>query len=165
MKSTKNRMKNSQNFILRAAVVAAGAGVCLFATSCATLFTPSEQSISFRGPNGTRIYENDTKIAEIKNREVSVMMKKSTSSKILTAKKEGYKPYIIHMTPQFEMITVLDVFFWPGFIVDAVTQKMCRWPITQFDIKPEKESDGETPFGITSEKKTEDETQGYTVYF
>ncbi|WP_255412493.1 hypothetical protein [Dysgonomonas sp. Marseille-P4361] len=41
--------------------------ICILLSSCATIFTNSRQSITFSGPEGTKIYDADSnvKLAEI----------------------------------------------------------------------------------------------------
>ena len=108
-------------------------------SSCCTLFTPSKQTITFNGENGIKIYDDGVKIAEIKdNNTTSVRIKKELSSKYLIAKKEGYRPTPLKLDTKFDAVGVLNILFWPGFVVDAATGQMCKWDTTNIDIEMEK---------------------------
>ena len=108
-------------------------------SSCCTLFTPSKQTITFNGENGIKIYDDGVKIAEIKdNNSTSVFIKKELSSKYLIAKKEGYRPTPLKLDTKFDAVGVLNILFWPGFVVDAATGQMCKWDTTNIDIEMEK---------------------------
>ena len=108
-------------------------------SSCCTLFTPSKQAITFNGENGIKIYDDGVKIAEIKdNNTTSVRIKKELSSKYLIAKKEGYRPTPLKLDTKFDAVAVINILFWPGFVVDAATGQMCKWDTTNIDIEMEK---------------------------
>ena len=108
-------------------------------SSCCTLFTPSKQTITFNGENGIKIYDDGVKIAEIKdNNSTSVFIKKELSSKYLIAKKEGYRPTPLKLDTKFDAVAVINILFWPGFVVDAATGQMCKWDTTNIDIEMEK---------------------------
>ena len=108
-------------------------------SSCCTLFTPSKQTITFNGENGIKIYDDGVKIAEIKdNNTTSVRIKKELSSKYLIAKKEGYRPTPLKLDTKFDAVAVINILFWPGFVVDAATGQMCKWDNTYIDIEMEK---------------------------
>ena len=108
-------------------------------SSCCTLFTPSKQTITFNGENGIKIYDDGVKIAEIKdNNTTSVRIKKELSSKYLIAKKEGYRPTPLKLDTKFDAVAVINILFWPGFVVDAATGQMCKWDSTNIDIEMEK---------------------------
>ena len=108
-------------------------------SSCCTLFTPSKQAITFNGENGIKIYDDGVKIAEIKdNNTRSVRIKKELSSKYLIAKKEGYRPTPLKLDTKFNSVAVINILFWPGFVVDAATGQMCKWDTTNIDIEMEK---------------------------
>lgn len=108
-------------------------------SSCCTLFTSSKQAITFNGENGIKIYDDGVKIAEIKdNNTTSVFIKKELSSKYLIAKKEGYRPTPLKLDTKFNSVAVINILFWPGFVVDAATGQMCKWDTTNIDIEMEK---------------------------
>jgi hypothetical protein len=115
---------------------------CALLPSCCTLFTSSDQSITFAGPEGTKIYDTYTniKIAEIgESKMVTVRVKKKIESKTLLAKKEGYRPYPLLLESTFNPTTLWNILFWPGFIVDFGTQKISKWDNTYINFDLEKD--------------------------
>lgn len=57
-------------------------------SSCASIFTPAKQTITFSGMEGTKIYDNGRKIATIdESGEATARIRKKLSSKELIAKK------------------------------------------------------------------------------
>lgn len=109
-------------------------------SSCATIFTPSRQSITFTGESGIKIYDatRNMKIAEIgKEGAATVRIKKKRNDMSLIAKKEGYKPYPFLLESTFNNASLWNILFWPGFLVDLGTQKMNKWDETMFNIEME----------------------------
>lgn len=118
------------------------ASVVFLFSSCATIFTPSKQSITFSGIEGTKIYDasNNVKLAEIgSDKTATISVKKKMSDKQLLAKKEGYKtlPFILEST--FNTTSLWNILFWPGFIVDLGTGQMNKWDNTSINLDLEKD--------------------------
>ena len=108
-------------------------------SSCCALFTRSTQSITFVGPEDTRIYDNGQKIATIGAAgETSVRMRKKLSSKELVAKKDGYKPYPMRLDATFNPIACINLLNVIAWGIDLGTQKACKWDNTYFEIELEK---------------------------
>ncbi|MFV0538650.1 MAG: hypothetical protein ACK5M3_14985 [Dysgonomonas sp.] len=112
-------------------------------SSCATIFTPSRQSITFSGLEGTKIFDTSTniKIAEIgSDKTATVSVKKKMSDKQLIAKKDGYKSSPIILESSFNTTSLWNLLFWPGFIVDLGTGQMNKWDNTYINVELEKDS-------------------------
>lgn len=93
-------------------------------SSCCTVFTASKQNVTFRAPNGTKIYDVETnvKIAEVeKDNMVTTKIKKKISDKQLVARKEGYTPTPFVLETEFNVSSLWNFLFWPGFLVDLGT--------------------------------------------
>lgn len=113
---------------------------CLTLSSCCTIFSSSNQPITFTGPNGTRIYDAATnvKIAEIKtDNTVTAKIKKKREDKNLIAKKEGYQSTPLLLESSFNNACLWNILFWPGFLVDLGTEKMNKWENTIIEIEIE----------------------------
>lgn len=122
-------------------VIAAVSAILL--SSCATIFTPSRQSITFSGLEGTKIFDTSTnvKIAEIgSDKTTTVSVKKKMSDKQLIAKKDGYKNTPIILESSFNATSLWNILFWPGFIVDLGTGQMNKWDNTYINVDMEKDS-------------------------
>ena len=112
-------------------------------SSCATIFTPSRQSITFSGIEGTKIYDasHNVKLAEIgSDKTATVSIKKKMSDKQLLAKKEGYRTLPFILESAFNTTSLWNILFWPGFIVDLGTGQMNKWDNTNINIELEKDN-------------------------
>ena len=109
-------------------------------SSCCTIFTTSKQNVTFMAPNGTKIYDVETnvKIAEVeKDNMVTTKIKKKLSDKQLIARKEGYAPIPFILETEFNVSTLWNILFWPGFLVDLGTGKMFKWDNTIVNVELE----------------------------
>ncbi len=123
-------MKKTFKFILLSIV--------FLASSCASIFTPTKQNITFVGEEGAVIYDNGQRIATIRETgETNALIRKRISSKELVVKKEGFKPAVVVLHPVFNPVSclnLLNVVFWA---VDLATQKVCKWENTYVEIEME----------------------------
>lgn len=114
--------------------------IMFLTSSCASIFTPAKQSITFVGKEGTKIYDNGRKIATIgENGETSVRIRKKLSSKELIAKKEGFKPTTVTLESRFNPISCINLLNVLAWGIDLGTQKACKWENTYIEIEMEKE--------------------------
>lgn len=75
-------------------------------SSCCTIFTASKQNVTFRAPNGTKIYDVETnvKIAEVeKDNMVTTKIKKKISDKQKENKKQ-YSEYFGEVTQTAQLM-------------------------------------------------------------
>lgn len=117
---------------------------CLLFSSCCTVFTGSKQTVTFKAPDGTKIYDAKTniKIAEVKqDNTVTTQIKKERESKQLIARKEGFQPTPFLLETRFNANTLWNVLFWPGFLVDLGTGQMFKWDNSIIDIELEPADD------------------------
>ncbi|MBU3836539.1 MULTISPECIES: hypothetical protein [Phocaeicola] len=112
-------------------------------SSCCTLFSSSKQTITFTGPEGTKIYDasSNMRLGEIgKDQVTTIKIKKKREDKTLIAKKEGYKPSPLMLESTFNNACLWNILFWPGFLIDFGTQKMNKWDNTSINIEFEEKS-------------------------
>lgn len=123
--------KESLNLLLLAAT-------CLF-SSCATLFTGSNQEVNFKGIPGTLISDKskNSALGVIQpNGFATIPMKKQLAKKIVKASKEGYE------SKDFVVPQKVAGAFWanillggiPGMAVDAATGKMKTYKKDFIDV-------------------------------
>ena len=111
-------------------------------SSCATLFTPTKQEITFTGENGIGIYDKSKKLGMIdKEGTATIKVKKELSSKTLFAKKEGYDRTPVQIESTLNPISLLNLLFLPGWIVDIVTGKVCKWDDDIIEVEMRKKDD------------------------
>lgn len=110
-------------------------------TSCASIFTPAKQTITFSGIEGTKIYDNGRKIATIdEDGQATARIRKKLSSKELIAKKEGYKPTPFLLEAKFNPISCINLLNVLAWGIDLGTQKACQWDNTYIEIDMEKDN-------------------------
>ncbi len=117
----------------------ATAAVGLSLSSCATLFTKSNQEVTFKGVPGTTVKDADrnTVIAEVgQNGFATTQFRKRLSGMNIQASKNGYDSRNIHMG------TKIQGWFWgnillggiPGMAIDVATGKMKKFKDTLVDV-------------------------------
>jgi len=111
-------------------------------SSCATLFTPTKQKVTFMGESGIGIYDGTIKIGEIDKEGIAtIKIKKGSNDKTLFAKKEGFEKTPIQVESVFNPISILNFFFFPGWIVDFATGKICKYDNEVLEIEMRKKTD------------------------
>ena len=87
-------------------------------SGCATVFNPSNDIITVHAQ------DNDTKIFidgnYMGNGNVTYPVARGKSL-MIAGEKKGCAPVMIQTQKTLAGITLLNVFFWPGFIIDAAT--------------------------------------------
>lgn len=111
-------------------------------SSCMTIFSSSNQAITFTGENGIKLYDgtNNVKLGEIKEgNSTTVKIKKKTSDKTIIAKKEGCAntPFIVESS--FNARSLWNILFWPGFLIDLGTGKINKYDPIIYNIDMDKE--------------------------
>lgn len=104
--------------------------------SCATISTSSHQNITFKGDEGTKIYDavTNVKLAEIKQDSTSISLKKGVSDKTFLVEKEGVEPWVVNVQSKFNKKSLWNLIFWPGFFVDWGTGQINKYPTTTYDL-------------------------------
>ena len=104
--------------------------------SCATISTSSHQYITFKGSEGTKIYDATTnmELAEIKQNSVSISLKKGLSDKTFLIKEETSEPWVITVQSSFNKKSLWNIIFWPGFFVDLATGQINKYPTTTYNV-------------------------------
>jgi len=69
-------------------------------------------------PEGAKVYVNNIPVGTT---PTQVSVNNTWSPTLITLKKKGYEDINAQVNTSFQTIGLLNVFFWPGFIVDAAT--------------------------------------------
>lgn len=112
--------------------------ISMLLTSCATLFSGTTQTINVKivdsadnqllskvsctvsdGSGGT--------YAIVKNPSI-IHVTKGKGTIIIMCKKPGYRQMNMAVGDSFNALTVVNVLFWPGFIVDAASGAYKKYP-------------------------------------
>ena len=107
-------------------------------SSCATIFTSSHQDVVFAGESDATIYDGSRKLGKLDADGVAtIKLRKGLNSKHLYIKKDGYERTYVSVVPTFNLVSLLNILFWPGFIVDVATGKICKYDdeVIEFEMQ------------------------------
>lgn len=112
----------ASKFIVKFAVV----GLLLSVISgCASIAGSNTRDIKIDSqPEGAAIYVDNQRYGV-----TPAVIKLPTyiyGGKSITLKKEGYHDQSMMVNTQFQPIALLDIFFWPSFIIDAATGSLVK---------------------------------------
>ncbi len=113
------------------------ASLCAIGISgCATIFSPSSDQISFNTtPADAKIYINGGNVGKT---PLMTPVQRELSSPMVVIKKDGYETQNVPLQTKFNNTSWLNIFFWPGFIVDAATGSLMRYSVLTYDITLDK---------------------------
>lgn len=115
-KSVDNYMNIVEKLFLALAV--------LILSGCASVFTGVEQKMTFKSePEGASVYVDDLLIGKT---PLDVDLRKDEYKKI-TFKLHGYEDQTILLKTRFQLAGLLNLFFLPGFTIDASTGGMFQY--------------------------------------
>lgn len=106
--------------ILSALVV----GSMLLLTGCATMFGDNNKVIHVDShPHDAQIYANNNPVGTT---PASIAVPSTWSPTLLTFKKKGYVTQTAQVNTSFQPIGLLNLLFWPGFVIDAISGNMMK---------------------------------------
>lgn len=104
----------------------------LLFTGCATIISGTRQMVVFAAPEGTRIFNDGIKLAEIPRGEeaVSVLMNRSLNGLFLIAKKDGYKDTRFFVKTSVNGVVFINILLGGviGGAVDLATGAAAKYP-------------------------------------
>lgn len=71
------------------------------------------------GTGGSYVLQNNPGIVKVR---------RTSGAVLVDCKKEGYKQLNIAVGDNFNSVTLINVLFWPGFIVDALSGSYKKYP-------------------------------------
>ena len=111
-------MKKFCNILI---VVAMG----LLATGCATIAGDNTRDVRVETrPAGATIYVDNQRYGVTP--AVVTLPSYIYGGKLITVKKDGYQEQSMMVNSQFQPVALLDIFFWPTFIIDGVTGNIVK---------------------------------------
>lgn len=124
----KNKMKKTLTLI----------STILLVTSCATVFSGSTQRINFKvldsnsGEDLTgfvcKVYAPGGQVDSIVSSPSSVVVARGDGAIRVDCKKDGYKQGSMAVGDSFNAVSVVNVLFWPGFLVDLASGAYKKYP-------------------------------------
>lgn len=91
---------------------------------CATIFTPSHDPVTINSePVGAVVYMDGARVGKT---PTTLQVKRQLTPPRIELKSDGYYPQTVVLQNSFNAVALLDIFFWPGFIVDAATGTLMK---------------------------------------
>ncbi|MBA2367540.1 MAG: PEGA domain-containing protein [Candidatus Protochlamydia sp.] len=97
----------------------------LILSGCATLFGNNRRDVSVvSNPPGAAIYMDNMQYGFTP--AIITLPTYIYGGKSITLKKEGYYDQTMMVNTEFQPIALLNIFFWPGFLIDAGTGNLVK---------------------------------------
>lgn len=107
----------------------------LFLSGCATIFSGSSDNVTFNStPEGAKVEINGNSVGRT---PVTVPIKRTLTPPQVQLKLDGYESRNVMVQNSFNGVSVLNIFFWPGFIIDAATGTLMKYDITTYNTELE----------------------------
>lgn len=105
------------------------------ASGCATIFSPSHDPVTISSvPEGSAVFMDGNRVGKT---PVTIQVKRQLTAPRVEVKNDGYYPQGVILQNQLNGVSLLNIFFWPGFIVDAATGSLMK--ASQFNYQVELE--------------------------
>ncbi len=112
--------------------------IALMCSACATVFSGTTQTINVAVQESEnhnnldnavcRVTDGSGGVYSINSSPATVTVSRANGSVIINCKKDGYKQVNTMVGDSFNPVTLVNVIFWPGFIVDAVSGSYKKYP-------------------------------------
>jgi len=101
-------------------------GIFLSLSGCASIFGDKNRQVSVNSkPQGAKVYLNNQYMGVT---PTNVTLNNIWSTNTVQVKMPNYEPVNTNIDSSFQPVGILNIFFWPGFIVDAVSGNMMKIP-------------------------------------
>ena len=108
----------------------------LLTTSCATIFTGTKDTISFKtNPEGAKVYIDGLEICKT---PCTQDVKRSIGDKLVEFKLDGYETKVIKLDKEFNPISIINLGFLIGWGVDAATGAIMKYDKKGYEIDLDK---------------------------
>ncbi|WP_316824340.1 PEGA domain-containing protein [Pedobacter miscanthi] len=110
----------------------AAVSATLLLSSCATVFTGTKQTVQINTNPPAATVEIDGVKAGVT--PLAVTLKKGFTGQTISLKLDGYDPKTFQPQTTFNAVSVVNLLFFPGFIVDAATGAMMKYDPKVYEI-------------------------------
>lgn len=114
------------------------AAASLLTAGCATIFTGTTQTIHVRAVDmsnnqllsgaNCQLTDGNGRIYDIAGNPGTAVVSKGQGAMSAQCIKPGYQQKQVGVGENFNSVTLINILFWPGFIVDAVTGTIQKYP-------------------------------------
>jgi uncharacterized protein YceK len=116
---------------MKSAIFIAIPVLCL--SGCATIFTGTTDNVTFNSvPSGAKIDINGNTVGRT---PITIPMRRGFTPPQVQLKLDGYESKNIQVQNSFNTVSILDILFWPAFIVDAATGSMMKYDIVNYQTE------------------------------
>lgn len=105
---------------------------------CATIFSGTSQTINVKIVDAANqqlltnascsVVDDSGPISSITSNPAAITVSRSNGAIHINCKRSGYRQLNMAVGDSFNAVTVVNVLFWPGFIVDAVSGAYKKYP-------------------------------------
>ena len=108
-------------------------GALLVLSGCATLFSGTDEEITFNSepPGATVIVDG---IAVGTTPTTVEVDRPGLEDMDVTVQIEGYDSRTFELDKEFNTTSILNVFFWPGFVIDALTGALFKYDKSTYRV-------------------------------
>jgi hypothetical protein len=104
----------------------------LLLAGCATIISGSRQTVVFAGPEGTRIFQEGIKVAEIPQgeTEIATLLDRSVNGSYFVARKEGYHDTRFYVRMKVNGVVFVNLIIGGivGGVIDVATGAAAKYP-------------------------------------
>jgi hypothetical protein len=121
--------------MFKKSIVALGSALLL--SSCATILSGTSQTLNVRVIDQDKdllenahctVYDGGGGSYALTNNPGTVKVTRSGGSVTVNCSKKGYKQLNTSVGDSFNAVTIANILFWPGFIVDAASGSYKKYP-------------------------------------
>lgn len=119
-------------------------GIAFSTTSCATIFTGTQDPISFSStPEGAAVFHKGIEKCVT---PCTVKIPRSLSKQTVTIEKEGFNKEEIKLTKNFNAVTLLNILFGGaiGVGIDAATGSLTKYSPKKYEVVLEAKQNSES---------------------
>lgn len=100
--------------------------LCVSLTACSTIFGDNERDVHINAPKGAKVSVDNVLLPE--KAPTTATITNMWSPTVISVQQPGCAAKNVTITPEFQMIGLLNLMMWPGFILDAATGNMMKVP-------------------------------------
>jgi hypothetical protein len=106
-------------------------------TSCATIFTGSRDTISFKStPSGATVYKDGIELCKT---PCSVPIKRKLGETTVEYKLDGYESRLITLDKSFNLVSIINLGSLVGWGIDALSGSIMKYDQKAYDLKLSKD--------------------------
>ena len=107
-------------------------GLAFAFQSCATIFTGTTQMVRITShPDSARVEINGISYG---NTPLNVNLKRSVHKPMVTISKKGYEIKTIQLQTSFNLVSLVNILVWPGFLIDLATGAIVDYDPAVYNI-------------------------------